>query len=59
VSGPPGHNKLLPPPSRPCDAADDRGHGTTRNGIVFALPLGLGSLLAGVRARVKTRRGRR
>jgi hypothetical protein len=53
-AGPPGHNKTLPPPSRPCGPGDHHGKG--QNGIVFVLPLGLGPFLVGIRRRITDRR---
>lgn len=57
-SGPPGHQKVLPPPGRPCTGGAGNGtsHGNGKNGIVFVLPLGLGSLVAGATRRLTSRR---
>ena len=53
-AGPPGHNKQLPPPNRPCGSRDDHGKG--KNGIVFVLPLALGPFVVGIRRRITGRR---
>jgi hypothetical protein len=55
-AGPPGHHKVVPPPSRPCSGGAGQGNG--RNGIVFVVPLGLGTLLLGLRTRLTDRRRR-
>jgi hypothetical protein len=46
----------VPPPSRPCSGGAGQGNG--RNGIVFVVPLGLGTLLLGLRTRLTDRRRR-
>ncbi|HYX10543.1 MAG TPA: hypothetical protein VE817_01090 [Candidatus Acidoferrum sp.] len=48
-SGPPGHNKVEPPPGRPCSA---KGKGSGGTGMVVVLPLALGGLAATIRARL-------
>jgi hypothetical protein len=49
ASGPPGHNKVEPPPGRPCSP---KGKGAGGNGMVVVLPLALGGLAATIRARL-------
>jgi hypothetical protein len=49
ASGPPGHNKVAPPPSRPCTPGTPNGNGSGGNGMVVVLPLALGGLAATIR----------
>ncbi|HEX2755486.1 MAG TPA: hypothetical protein VHM48_08485 [Candidatus Limnocylindrales bacterium] len=50
TSGPPGHNKVSPPPARPCTPVA-HGKAAGSNGMVVVLPLALGGLAAAIRTR--------
>jgi hypothetical protein len=58
ASGPPGHHKVLPAPTRPCSGGVGKANGHATNGIVFVLPLGLAGLVAGTTRRLTNRRRR-
>ncbi|HXU84192.1 MAG TPA: hypothetical protein VN773_00155, partial [Verrucomicrobiae bacterium] len=49
-SGPPGHQKTAPPPSRPCGGGP-KGGGAGGTGMVVILPLALAGLATSVRTR--------